>query len=753
MQRMRPHHWKRNATLAGLILLVCLFWPSLAAATTIGTVIMARGDAIAESTEGEQRELRRRSEVMLGETLITGAQSRLQVRMVDDALLDLRSNTNLSLQVYGESADPESEDREVLMNLVNGTISTLTGSLGQNDPDAYELRTTNASIGIRGTNYDAQSIADQNTSFTAVNDGTIALRSGGTEILVGPEQAFQFAQAQGDGPPQGLLTPPPSLREALEEEVPAEEEEEEGEEESEGEGEGQSEESEESGEADESENGEGTDGENESEQGEGNDEGGDNAAENASETAQENANENSAVANTDDEDGEGPGNSGNAPGLAGGAGAGGGPPGGIPPGLTGSESEEDEWEIPGLAAGGGFGSGPPTGPGNAGGGTTPNLPFEDDDGEGDFPFDDEDFPGQGQGSDDEGSGDGDGDSGTGDGDTGNPILPAPPANDGSDQRLAEANAAYPSGTTGSLYHIVSHSENDAPFVGYALNSTLAEPDFYSDLLNEEISFGDLDSGQQTAIIDYIAAIAFPSLALYSDDSLAQDPVGLPDQIGTWKYNFSQGGSVPEIWIAGSGDIFSTQQPPENSGEDGGSIGFSASWSYWDSENQTIEFLTDSSIVNPSTTLNPDSAWQLFGIVDTDFQFAQSIEFTASLNGPGFLDASHNGMRYSQADGATGSFSMSVSQGGNVESAGLQLSGNGLPSWNMVEKPGAQFSNGRVTVGLQDAIDGESVSEGQLKGFMVGNNDYSPLFTGSFNLENGEGEKAEGVVAAPEQQLD
>lgn len=76
MQANATKRWT-IATLAAALVAFCLIVPSAALATTIGTVIMARGDAVAETANGDQRDLRRRSEVMLGEKLITGAQSRL----------------------------------------------------------------------------------------------------------------------------------------------------------------------------------------------------------------------------------------------------------------------------------------------------------------------------------------------------------------------------------------------------------------------------------------------------------------------------------------------------------------------------------------------------------------------------------------------------------------------------------------------------------------------------------------------------
>ncbi|MCH8550904.1 MAG: FecR domain-containing protein [Natronospirillum sp.] len=174
---------------------------------------MSRGDVIAVGEDGTERELARRSEVMLGDQLSTGPDSRLQVRMVDDALLDLRSNTDIVLEIYQDDLDDE--ESRVLMELVGGTLSTLTGRFGDSDEDAYQLRTSNASIGIRGTGYAALYEEGSNTTYTSINSGAINLGSDGGSIPLGTDEAFRHGQAQDNLPPQGLLTPPPQLRQAL----------------------------------------------------------------------------------------------------------------------------------------------------------------------------------------------------------------------------------------------------------------------------------------------------------------------------------------------------------------------------------------------------------------------------------------------------------------------------------------------------------------------------------------------------------
>lgn len=200
-------------TLGSLTLCALLMLAPLTAAQTIGTVVMVRGDVTAENAQGEVRSLSRRSEVQVGDLLSTGTDARLQVRMIDNALIDLRPETALRMEVYqGES--PTTEDR-VLMDLVNGTLSTLTGTFGRSADDAYEVRAASATIGIRGTAYGLFNDRNNNTVFTTVTNGIVVFGSPNGNIVLGPNQPFRNGRIIGGQRPQGLLLPPQELLDAL----------------------------------------------------------------------------------------------------------------------------------------------------------------------------------------------------------------------------------------------------------------------------------------------------------------------------------------------------------------------------------------------------------------------------------------------------------------------------------------------------------------------------------------------------------
>ena len=88
-----------------------------------------------------------------GETVKTG-KGRVQLRMVDGALMALGERTTLRLDDY-RLAGPAGTDERGFMSLLGGGLRTISGSIGKPRTDNYKLDTPSGTIGIRGTEYTA----------------------------------------------------------------------------------------------------------------------------------------------------------------------------------------------------------------------------------------------------------------------------------------------------------------------------------------------------------------------------------------------------------------------------------------------------------------------------------------------------------------------------------------------------------------------------------------------------------------------
>ena len=176
-----------------------------------GHVIMVKGDVIARDDQGQQRPLSRRDPVYDSDTILTGDDSRLQIRFIDKGLLALKANSELSIRSYRQPDPDQQDDGDILMKLVEGGFRTLTGTIGKGNKEAYKVETPVGSIGIRGTMY---SVWFSNRELLAgVWNGGIQLDGPQGSTSLGDGADYDFGRFTGTGF-EGLLTPPAQLETA-----------------------------------------------------------------------------------------------------------------------------------------------------------------------------------------------------------------------------------------------------------------------------------------------------------------------------------------------------------------------------------------------------------------------------------------------------------------------------------------------------------------------------------------------------------
>ncbi|MAK91827.1 MAG: hypothetical protein CMI08_13770 [Oceanospirillaceae bacterium] len=199
-----------SALKAALLLPLLLLALQVQALTESGHVIMVKGEANAISADGISRELKRRDAVYETDTIVTGDNSRIQIRFIDKGMLALKANSQLKIQAYHD-AGAENAEPQVLLELVEGGFRTLTGSIGKGNREAYKVETPVASIGVRGTLYSIQ--LQRGDLIAGVWEGGIRITSPMGSFNLGMDADFAYGIVSGNGF-TGLLQAPPSLDEA-----------------------------------------------------------------------------------------------------------------------------------------------------------------------------------------------------------------------------------------------------------------------------------------------------------------------------------------------------------------------------------------------------------------------------------------------------------------------------------------------------------------------------------------------------------
>ena len=113
-------------------------------------------DGVVTSNGGGQgyRVIGKGSRLAEGETITTGERSFAIIEFADKSRTTLRPDTALNIEQFRYANVAESDG--MLLRLLRGGVRAVTGLIGKARPEAVKFGTTNATIGIRGTQFDAR---------------------------------------------------------------------------------------------------------------------------------------------------------------------------------------------------------------------------------------------------------------------------------------------------------------------------------------------------------------------------------------------------------------------------------------------------------------------------------------------------------------------------------------------------------------------------------------------------------------------
>ena len=127
-------------------------------AQSAGEVEFARGVGFAQSAGQTPRTMGKGLPLKEGDRLTTSDGAMAIIKMQDGTRMTVRPNSQMVIQQfkYKEAA----QDNSMVMQLITGGFRAITGLISKSSPNAARVVTSTATIGIRGTDFDARLCTD-----------------------------------------------------------------------------------------------------------------------------------------------------------------------------------------------------------------------------------------------------------------------------------------------------------------------------------------------------------------------------------------------------------------------------------------------------------------------------------------------------------------------------------------------------------------------------------------------------------------
>jgi hypothetical protein len=139
---------------AVLLGLIAAAYPVVAYTAPAARVAFATGDVKAIGPNGQSRPVAKGAQIDQGETISTN-NGRAQLRFTDGAYVSLQPESEFRIDQYRYDGKQDGNEKG-FFSLLKGGLRTITGLVGRNNKNNYQVTTSVATIGIRGTEYTIQ---------------------------------------------------------------------------------------------------------------------------------------------------------------------------------------------------------------------------------------------------------------------------------------------------------------------------------------------------------------------------------------------------------------------------------------------------------------------------------------------------------------------------------------------------------------------------------------------------------------------
>lgn len=163
-----------------------------------GNFLLVTGNVQVRDAKGIDRLAVTGSTLDTGETVLT-QNGRAQIRFTDSGQISLQPATEFKLADYRYRESGSSEESAVF-NLIRGGVRAITGLVGRRAKADYKMITSTATIGIRGTEFQATlcsaSCAEADGLYVQTGEGVITVSNALGEVEVGRGETAYVASPQ-----------------------------------------------------------------------------------------------------------------------------------------------------------------------------------------------------------------------------------------------------------------------------------------------------------------------------------------------------------------------------------------------------------------------------------------------------------------------------------------------------------------------------------------------------------------------------
>lgn len=209
---------QRKTIVTSLFSLVCCLLASVALAVPAATVMNLSGPLVVRKANGTTRSLSIGSSVEAGDTVETSKRTYARLKFSDNSQVTLKPNTQFKIEGYQYNQAKPTEDKGAF-SLIKGGLRAVSGQIGKRgNQDSYRMKTPTATIGIRGTIYDAHfcqgsscGVSIKPGLYLAVTDGSVVITNDAgvqTTLLV---KAGQYVYVAHPATPPVILPDKPNI--------------------------------------------------------------------------------------------------------------------------------------------------------------------------------------------------------------------------------------------------------------------------------------------------------------------------------------------------------------------------------------------------------------------------------------------------------------------------------------------------------------------------------------------------------------